>query len=235
MWSIHQHIGLSEGHRLAERFNRSLSDTLKSMVTQEDPEWHGALPWAKLAYNSAVHAVLSMEGEGISPAEVHLGRRMHLNIEAGLEPWSAAESGRKPAEYAQQFSEHVKATTAWVAECRRKYNANMRRLANKKGRKVQEFNVGQLVKPQAVETKGVERKLLQLRLFDGPYEVVGKDSPTEYTIQRVGEGKRVKVRVHVARLGVYNDLMEMDTRSKAKTLPDAEGKKEEFKVHGGDT
>ena len=53
----------SEGHGLAEKFNRdrSLSDTLKSMVTQEDPEWHKALPWAKLAYNSAIHAALSME------------------------------------------------------------------------------------------------------------------------------------------------------------------------------
>ena len=88
--------------------------------------------------------------------------------------------------------------------------------------------MGQLVKLQAVETKGVERKLL--RLFDGPYEVVGKDSPTEYTIQRVGEGKRVKVRVHVDRLGVYNDLMEMDTRSKAKALSDEEGRKEGFEV-----
>ena len=37
----------SEGHGLTERFNRSLSDTLKSMVTQEDPEWHKALPWVK--------------------------------------------------------------------------------------------------------------------------------------------------------------------------------------------
>ena len=173
----------SEGHVLAQRFNRSLSDTLESMVTQEDPEWHKALPWAKLAYNSAIHAALSMEGEGISPAEVHLGRRMHLNMEAGLEPWSAAESSRKPSEYAQQLSEHVKATctTAWVAECRRKYNANMRRLANKRGRKVQEFSMGQLVKLQAVETKGVERKIL--RLFNGPYEVVGKDSPTEYSAE----------------------------------------------------
>ena len=78
--------------------------------------------------------------------------------------------------------------------------------------------VGELVKLQAVETKGVERKLL--RLFDGPYEVLGKDSPTEYTIQKVGEGKRVKVRVHVDRLGVYNDLMEMDVRSKSAEQDD---------------
>ena len=94
--------------------------------------------------------------------------------------------------------------------------------------------MGQLAKLQAVETKAVERKLL--RLFDGPYEVMGKDSPTEYTVQKVGEGKRVKVRVHVDRLGVYNDLMEMDTQSKVKPSADVEDKKEEFEVEPpGDT
>ena len=40
----------------------------------------------------------------------------------------------------------------------------------------------------------------------------------------------MKVRVHVDRLGVYNDLMEMDTRSKADPSAGAEDKKEEFEV-----
>jgi len=40
----------------------------------------------------------------------------------------------------------------------------------------------------------------------------------------------VKVRVHVDRLGVYNDLMEMDTRSKAEPPAGVEDRKEEFEV-----
>ena len=84
---------------------------------------------------------LSSACSAVTPAEVHLGRRMHLNMEAGLEPWSAAEGIRRMSEYAQQLAEHIKATTAWVAECRCRYNANMRGLANKRGRNVQEFNM----------------------------------------------------------------------------------------------
>ena len=54
-------------------------------------------------------------------------------MEAGLEPWSAAESGRGSHQSMhstwQSMSGH---TVKWVQECRRKYNAAMRRLANKK-------------------------------------------------------------------------------------------------------
>ena len=166
-----------------------------------------------------------------SPTEVHLGRRVSLNVEAGLEPWSSEEGKRKPAEYVRHMAQHVRATVKWVQQCRQKYNRAMRRLANKAGRKVREYKVGDQVKLQAVETKGVARKLL--RLFDGPYEVLKKDSPTEYTIQNVGEGKRVKVRVRVDRLGDYNDLMEMDVRSKSAQQDD-DSDKQEYEV-GGDT
>ena len=41
-----------------------------------------------------------MGGEGITPAEVQLGRRLPLNVEAGLAPWSAMEGNRSPSEYA---------------------------------------------------------------------------------------------------------------------------------------
>ena len=58
----------SEGHGLAERYNRAIADKLKSMVSQNDPQWHRALPWAKLAHNKSVHRALSMGGEGITPA-----------------------------------------------------------------------------------------------------------------------------------------------------------------------
>ena len=60
------------------------------------------------------------------------------------------------------MAQHVRATVKWVQECRQKYNRAMRRLANKAGRKVREYRVGDQVKLQAVETKGVGRKLLRL-------------------------------------------------------------------------
>jgi len=184
----------SEGHGLAERYNRSLSETLKSMVSQNDPEWHKALPWAKLAYNTAVHRALSDATEGLTPAEVHLGRRLQLNAEAGIPSGSAAEQGRTPSQYAQHLAKHVEAVKQWVTSCREKYQKQMRQQANKTGRKKREFAVGQSVRLQDTARKGTTRKLL--KLYDGPYQVLDRQGDSEYTIQKIGEGKKVKFRVH---------------------------------------
>ena len=91
----------SEGHGLAERYNRSLGDRLKSMVSQTDPQWYRALPWAKLAYNNTPHRALSMNGEGITPAEVHLGRKLNLNLEAAMDSVESEQGERHPSELAQ--------------------------------------------------------------------------------------------------------------------------------------
>ena len=112
----------------------------------------------------------------------------------------------------------MKATSKWVQECREKYNAAMRRQANKSRKKAMDFKVKELVRLQEVPTKGVSRKLL--RLYNGPYEVLAKEGGNEYTIQKVGEGKRVKVRVHADRLGRYNDLMTVMCESIADCLKD---------------
>ena len=200
----------SEGHGLAERYNRTISDILKSMVNQKDPKWHRALPWAKMAYNTAVHRALSDSGEGLSPAEVHLGRRLHLCAEAGLPAQAAAEEGRQPSKYVQDLAKHVEAIKQWVSTCRDKYQKNMRTQANKSGRKFMEFAVGQSVRLQDTARRGTSRKLM--RLYDGPYQVLQKFGNNEYTIQKIGEGKKIKFRVHVDRMAPYNELMELDTR-----------------------
>ena len=204
----------SEGHGLAERFNRTISDTMKSMVSQNDPEWHKALKWAKLAYNASIHASLSHEGEGISPAEVHLGRRLNFNLEAELPSQAAANGTRTPSQYVKELQIHVEAVKAWVQQCRLKYNSRMRKYANKRGRADRQFNVGDTVRLQDVARKGVGRKLL--RVYDGPYQVLEKTDDNEYSIQKLGEGKKIKFRVHADRLAKFNDLMEMDTRTKAQ-------------------
>ena len=106
----------SEGHGLAERFNRSLGDKLKSIVSQTDPQWYRALPWAKLACNNTPHRALSMDGEGITPAEVHLGRKLNLNLEAGLDSLESEQGSRHPSQYVKDLQRHVQATKQWVDE-----------------------------------------------------------------------------------------------------------------------
>ena len=70
----------SEGHGMVERFNQAISEKLKTIINQDEEGWHRGLPWVKLAYNSAPHAALTMGGEGLSPAEVHIGRKLRMEV-----------------------------------------------------------------------------------------------------------------------------------------------------------
>ena len=45
--------------------------------------------------------------------------------------------------------------------------------------------------------------------------MVKRVNEVEYTIQKVGEGKKIKFQVHIDRLAKYDDLMELDTKQAA--------------------
>ena len=62
---------------MVERLNRTVISVVEHLVDEEG-RWEQQMVWAKLAYNSAVHAALSDGGEGLTPAEVHLGRRLQV-------------------------------------------------------------------------------------------------------------------------------------------------------------
>ena len=201
----------SEGHGLAERYNRALADKLKSMVTENDPEWHLALPWAKMAHNSSVHRALSQAGEGITPGEVQTGRRFNMLLEENLSEAAVGGGTRQPGVYLSQLKKHMVAVSAWVKESRDKYNTQMRKQANKKASKQQiTLKPGDTVALLRI-LQGTKRKLL--RPAEGPWQVV-RASPEfegEYEIQKVGEGVKTKDRVHANRLVPYRDVMELAT------------------------
>ena len=84
------------------------------MVTQADLDWHKILPWAKLAYNSTVHRALSEGTDGLTPAEVHLGRRMNLVAERAMESKAACEVAKSVSDYVKNLAKHVEAMKEWV-------------------------------------------------------------------------------------------------------------------------
>ena len=195
----------SEGHGMVERYIRTLTLRMKSMVSQKKPGWQKALRWAKLANNNSVHSSLSILGDGLTPAEVHLGRRLNLRCEAGLDSQFKDEGKRPPQQYVEDLEQHMRVTREWVAQAREAYNSNMRKVNNKSRKKLRTFEVGQLVRlKRLVHGKG--RKIVSS--YEAPFVVVEKDDEYEYTIQRVGQSSKLKCRVHADRLAEYNDVEE---------------------------
>lgn len=211
----------SLGHGMVERYNRTLKNTLKRMlntkevtgsqweVTSEGKSraWEIAVPWAVLAYNSSVHKSLSQKGEGLSPAEVYLGRQ--LKVEAATDVLGmSAEVAVAPEQYAAQVKEEQRKAADWVKECREAYNHDMEMAANARGKKMRSFEEGDTVwlrKPVGGSKK--QRKLE--RPCEGPFQVIKKEDDVHYTLQKVGEGVRSKCRVHVDRIGRYHDEAEL--------------------------
>ena len=199
----------SEGHGMVERFNQAISEKLKTIISQEDLEWHRGLPWVKLAYNSAPHAALTMGGEGLSPAEVHIGRKLRMEVHE--EEIEEEEKLKKaPSLYVQQLKKHLENVHAWTKKSQEEYNTKMRAIANKrKKRRHRQWQPGDTVRLEVPDNAKLQDK------YDGPYEVLSRDTDYEYTIRKIGSIK-IKTQVHANRLADFNDIME-----------DAANKKEE--------
>ena len=164
-----------EGHGLAGRYNRSVSNIIRSMVKQSDPDWHKVLPWVKLAYNSTVHRALSEGTEGLTPAEVHFGRRVNLMIEKAMESQKGCTEAKSASAYVKNLAKHVDAMREWVKQSREKYNARMRTDANKGAKKGVQYEEGDLVSLREERHQGTNKKI---KLQDvGPFNVLGTAGP----------------------------------------------------------
>ena len=155
--------------------------------------------------------MLSEGTEGLTPAEVHLGRRMNLVIEKALESQKACEEAKSASAYhnAKNLAKHADAMKEWVRQSREKYNARMKADANKKTKKAVQYSAGDLVSLREERFQGTDKKIKLL--FEGPFKILEEAGDNEYIIQRVGDGVRpVKMRVHTDRLIQYHDIMELD-------------------------
>ena len=195
----------SEGHGMVERFNQAISEKLKTIISQDEQNWHLALPWVKLAYNNTPHAALSMENEGLTPSEVHIGRKLRMeadNVTGGLDE----NLPKNPSLYVQQLRNHLVGVHKWVKESQAKYNEKMRQAANRRGiKKHREWKVGNLIRLEVPPETGAKRKLHDK--YEGPYEVMEKESEYTYTIKKVGDD-RTKTNVHANRMADFKDVNE---------------------------
>ncbi|KHJ42377.1 integrase core domain protein [Trichuris suis] len=70
-----------QSNGLVERFNRTLLDVLRALVSETPGNWDSALPFATMAYNTSVH-----EATGVTPYFALFGRevRLPVDIQYGL-------------------------------------------------------------------------------------------------------------------------------------------------------
>ena len=104
----------------------------------------------------------------------------------------------------------MKECAEWGRQSREKFNARMKADANKKAKTAVQYSSGDLVSLREERFQGTDKKIKLP--FKGPFKTLDEagHGDTEYTIQRVGEGVRVKMRVHADRLIEYTEIMELN-------------------------
>jgi len=198
------------GNGQVERFNRSLLKMIRAYIADEQSDWDLYLGCLAGAYRATPH-----ESTSLTPNMMMLGRevRMPGDVMFGQ---VVVEKAENPAEYAMNLRSRI-ARAHDVARkhlgrqaCRNKelYDSKL---------SFQEYRVGDVVWYLHEARKvGVNPKLE--RAFQGPFLIVRKQSPVNFTIQLNEDGQERLV--HHNKLKVYRceELPRWIIRKRAKLL-----------------
>ena len=184
-----------QGDGFIERFNRTLLSMVTSLLDPDDEQkdWDEKIPFAMLAYRSAVQ-----ESTGESPALMMLGREISLPVDVILpspEPEKIQEQ-----EYVNDMRENMKKAHE---KARERLGVAAERQAHSYDRNTirRHFDIGDWAwLYDSSRKRGVCPKLTMK--WKGPFMVVAKLSDVVYRIQQSAKGKP-KV-VHIDRLKAYN-------------------------------
>ncbi|KAI3382150.1 hypothetical protein SNEBB_003688, partial [Seison nebaliae] len=167
-----------------ERFNGTLKQMLKKMCAEKPEDWNRYIPAVLFAYREIPQA-----STGFSPFELLYGRTIRGPMEIVKELWTEEREGevRNTYQYVIELGDRLKETCALARENLKDSAVKYKHHYDKKTRP-REMKEGEEVLLLLPEEKN--KLLLAWR---GPYKIVKKTSPTNYTIEIGGKHKTFHV------------------------------------------
>ena len=173
----------------AERACSVVKNMLKFYVKDNQKDWDYYLPLVTFSYNISVHKTTRY-----SPFYLLYFREPKLPIDVAMDLPRDFKFGEK---YKQSILDCRELVRYRISESQK----DNKYIYDKKHRDV-EFNVGDLVSLRVPQTQtGLSKKLLCHRR--GPYKIIEKHSPLNYSIQEI-ENPDIVERVHIRRLNKWN-------------------------------
>ncbi|KFD69482.1 hypothetical protein M514_18354 [Trichuris suis] len=178
-----------QSNGLVERFNRTLLDVLRALVSETPGNWDSALPFATMAYNTSVH-----EATGVTPYFALFGRevRLPVDIQYGL-PKPRPEH---ISAYIWQTRERMHKVQSFMRR-RMRIDQRQRKEYYDKNARASVFEVGDKV------WLAIPKRHKLSPSWEGPYSVVTKKGGDVYCI-RLDAHPRRRLNVHANRLRAYN-------------------------------
>ena len=175
-----------EGNGQVERFNQTLEAMLAKMINGSDQhEWDLYLPKALMAYRTSLH-----EATGFTPYHLVFGHSPQFPIDVML--------GRVSSPLVQSYPQFVQQTHRFLKEA---YNVAQQKLSRQYLRRkgthdsagtASEFQIGDVVWLYTpVVKQGNTKKFTSF--WRGPYTVIDKSGPVNYTVQLIGGAQTLLV------------------------------------------
>ncbi|XP_037813635.1 uncharacterized protein LOC119604837 [Lucilia sericata] len=179
---------------MVERFNRTLEEYLRKVVSAHQKDWDEHIPKFLLAYRTAVHDSTSR-----TPAKIIFGTELKLpgDLEFGIKPSSKSKDDENFSQEQDDLNELHEFVRRRIKMTSDKMKARYDRAVNSEG-----FTEGQLVllySPQ--RKKGLSPKLQTH--WEGPYVVIKKLNDVVYRIQKYKSPRSKMKVVHLERLAAY--------------------------------
>ena len=172
---------------MVERFNRTMQQMLKTLVSEARDDWDDHLPYLTMAYRSTCH-----ETTGCTPSLLMLGREISLPLDLMFgDPPRQASRYSCPVEYVQwlrktlqkAYERAQKHTRVAALRQKQNYDANCRPI---------EYAPGDMVW-RWVPPGGSRKLVLGWR---GPYRIMSKISEVNYEVRLNPEGRPFRVNVN---------------------------------------
>jgi len=199
-----------------ERINQELEQYLKVFIDHRQEQWPDWLGTVEFTYNNKIHAATKA-----SPFKVNYGQDLRMGFE---------ERRKEKHEAAGRFVEKMKKIQEEAKAALGKAQEEMKKFADRKRGKGEEYRVGDLVllntKDLKWQMKGRQSEKLTER-FVGPYKIKGIISSNAVELELP---KSIKIHpvVNVSRVQLYRPQVEGQKKTPPKPVI-IEGE-EEFKV-----
>ncbi len=210
-WSIKPKLTTSYHPQtnMTERVNRTLKCMISAYVDNNHRKWDQYLPELRFAVNSAVQETI-----GMTPAELHLGRKLQSPMDKVLHGKNLT-----PDCIPYDTVHHLTELQTKAMECCKKAQKRQLRNYNKKRRDVtykEKDRVWMRTFPQSSAQHHFTAKLAQK--WKGPYRVIKQVGPLNYQVSLESTGEDVRI-VHVCNVKpCFPTAEELECQEKKRLL-----------------
>ncbi|CAC5423935.1 unnamed protein product [Mytilus coruscus] len=180
-----------------ERMNRTIAQTLRTLVAKDQSNWHKLIPSVMMALRMSTNT----ESTGYSPFQIFFGKEMNLPFDISVQPKDSMSKTAK--NHLDTLIDRLKIVKDIAKTSVENSQEKPKNRYDKKA-EAPKFRVGDYVMLQSMKVpKGLSPKLHPK--WDGPFYVINVGQINTCKLRRCSDHKLIKSRIHTNRMKPYID------------------------------